>query len=58
MCKGGTKNGIRNLGLGNPAANKSFKDYLRLLTMEQLQARVQPKQASLFFVDKLLKLAS
>lgn len=48
----------RRLGLGNPAADRSVKDYLRLVSMEQLQARVQPKQASPFFVDKLAQLAS
>jgi len=43
----------RHLGLGNPAADKSDNDYLRLVTAEQLQARVTPKQAFPFFVDKL-----
>ena len=43
----------RCLGLGNPAADKSVKDYLRLVTAEQLQVRVTPKQASPFLVDKL-----
>ena len=37
------------LCLGNPAADKSIKDYLKVVTMEQLQARVQPKQATPFF---------
>jgi hypothetical protein len=46
----------RRLCLGNPAADKSLKDYLRIFTMEQLQARVQPKQASPFFIDKLDRL--
>ena len=45
------------LGLGNPAADKSVKDYLRLVTAEQLQARVAPKQAPPFFVDKLARLS-
>ena len=31
------------LGLGNPAADKLLKDYLCLVTAEQLQARVTPK---------------
>lgn len=44
-------------GLGNPAADKLVKDYLRLVTAEQLQARVTPKQATPFFVDKLTRLA-
>ena len=47
----------RRLGLGNPAADKSVKDYLRLVTAEQLQARITPKQATPFFVDKLAQLA-
>lgn len=47
----------RRLGLGNPAADKSVKDYLRLITAEQLQARVTPKQATPFFVDKLTHLS-
>ena len=47
----------RRLGLGNPAADKSVKDYLRLFTAEQLQARVTSKQASPFFVDKLAQLS-
>ena len=44
----------KRLGLGNPAADKSVKDYL---TAEQLQARVSPKQATPFFVDKLARLS-
>ena len=47
----------RRLGLGNPAAGKSVKGYLRLVTAEQLQARVTPKQASPFFVYKLAQLS-
>lgn len=47
----------RRLGLGNPAADKQLKDYLRLLTAEQLQARITPKQATPFFLDKLAQLA-
>ena len=46
----------RRLGLGNPAADKSVEDYLRLVTAEQLQARITPKQATPFFVDKLARL--
>ena len=45
------------LGLGNPAADKLLKDYLRLVTAEQLQARVTPKQATPCFVDKLTQLS-
>ena len=48
----------RRLGLGNPAADKLVKDYLRVVTAEQLQARVTPKQATPFFVDKLTRLSS
>jgi len=48
----------RRLGLGNPAADKSVKDYLRLVTAEKLQARVTPKQATPFFVNKLTQLSS
>lgn len=47
----------RRLGLGNPAADKLLKDYLRLVSAEQLQARVTPKQATPFFVDKLNQLS-
>ena len=45
------------LGLGNPASDRLLKDYLRLVTAEQLQARVTPKQATPFFVDKLTQLS-
>lgn len=48
----------KRLGLGNPAADKSLKHYLRLVTAEQLQARITPKQATPFFVDKLTRLSS
>ena len=41
------------LDMGNLATDKTVKDYLRVVTMEQLQARVQPKQATPFFIDKL-----
>ena len=44
-------------GLGNPAADKTLKDYLRLVTAEQLQARVTPKQPTPFFLDKSTQLA-
>ena len=44
--------------MGNPATVKTVKDYLRVVTMEQLQARLQPKQASPFFIDKLDRLVS
>ena len=45
------------MGLGNLAADKSVKDYFRLVTAEQLQARITPKQATPFFVDKLTQLS-
>ena len=48
----------KRLGLGNPASDKSVKDFLRLVTAEQLQARVTSKQATPFFVDKLTQLCS
>ena len=44
----------KRLGLGNPATDKSIRDLLRLV--EQLQARVTPKQTAPFFVDKLMQL--
>ena len=47
----------KRLGLGNPAADKSVKDYLRVVTVEQLRARVTPKPATPFFVDKLTQLS-
>ena len=47
----------KRLGLANPASDKLVKDYLRLVTAEQLQARVTPKQATPFFVDKLTQLS-
>ena len=43
----------QRLDMGNPVTDKALKDYLRVVTMEQLQARVQPKQATPFFIDKL-----
>lgn len=46
----------KRLGLSNPAADKSVKDPLRLATAEQLQARLTPKQATPFYVDKLTQL--
>ena len=47
----------KRLGLGNPASDKLVKDYLRLVTAVQLQARITPKQATPFFVDKLTHLS-
>ena len=41
------------LGLVNPAADKLVKDYLCLVTAEQLQVRETSKQATPFFVNKL-----
>ena len=45
------------LGLRNPAADSSVRDYLRPTTTEQFQARVTPRQATPFSVDKLAQLA-
>ena len=47
----------KRLGLGNPAADKSVKDYLRVVTAEQVRARVTPRQATPFFADKLTQLS-
>ena len=47
----------KRLGLGNPAADKSVKNYLRVVSAEQLQARVTPLLATPFFVDKLTMLS-
>jgi integrase len=47
----------KRLGLGNPAADRSVKDYLRLVAAEQLQARITPQQATLLYVDKLTQLS-
>ena len=47
----------KRLGLGNSAADKSVKDYLRVVTLEQLRARITPRQATPFFVDKLTQLS-
>ena len=44
----------KRLVLGNLASDKSVKDFLRLVTVEQLQAQVTPKQAIPFFIDKLI----
>jgi len=44
--------------MGNPATDKTVKDYPRVVTMEQIQARVQPKKATPFFVDKLDRLVT
>lgn len=38
----------KRLGLGNPAADKSVKDYLGIITREQLQTGVTPEQATPF----------
>jgi pseudouridine-5'-phosphate glycosidase len=45
------------LGLGNPAADEVVRDYLRSVTADQLKARVTPKQATPFLIDKLARLA-
>ena len=46
------------LTLGNPASDKTVKDFLRLVTTEKLKAHVTPKQATPFFVDKPIQLCS
>ena len=48
----------QRLDLGNPATDNSVKDYLRVVTMERLQARIQLKEATPFFIDKLDRLVS
>ena len=50
------ENGIVDFVWVTQPPTNLFKDYLRIFTMEQLQARVQPKQASPFFIDKLYRL--
>ena len=47
----------KRLALENPASG-SVNDFLRLVTAEKLKARVTPKQATPFFVDKLIQLCS
>ena len=47
----------KRLALGNPASG-SVNDFLRLVTAEKLKARATPKQATPFFVDKLIQLCS
>ena len=49
MLVGVTVSGIND-------ADRTVKDYLHLVTVEQLQARVTPEQATPFFVDKLSQL--
>lgn len=46
----------RRLGLGNPAADKSVKDYPRVVTAEQLEPRITPKKTTTF-VDKVTQLS-
>lgn len=46
------------LGIGNPAAHHSVKQYLTLLQEEQAQARITPKQAVPLFFDKLSRLCT
>ena len=46
------------LDVGNPAAHHQVKQYLKLVSDEQAEARVVPKQATPIFVDKLSKLCS
>ena len=44
-------------GTQNPATDLSLKQYLKAVTVEQLQAQVTPKQATPFFVNDLLQLS-
>ena len=44
--------------MGNPAAHHQVKQYLKLVSEEQAEAHVVPKQATPIFVDKLSKLCS
>lgn len=46
------------LDMGNPAAHHQVKQYLKLVSEEQAEAREVPKQATPIFVDKLSKLCS
>ena len=48
----------RTLLPGNPATDDLVKIYLKQVTVEQLLARVTPKQAFPFFPDKLLQLSN
>ena len=48
----------RTLLIGNPASDNLVKQYLKAVTEEQLQSRITPKQATPFFVDKLLSLST
>ena len=42
----------RRLCLGNPATDQQVKDYLRLVTAEQLQARIQPIRGQISSTDQ------
>ena len=44
-------------GTQNPATDLSLKQYLKAVTVEQLQAQATPKQATPFFVNGLLQLS-
>lgn len=46
-----------SLGIGNPASALEVKEYLKVMTAEQLQARVIPKEATPLFIDILTALA-
>jgi len=48
----------RRLDMGIPATEKTVKDYLCVVTMEQLPAQEQPKQVTPFFIDKLDRLVT
>ncbi|KAL9985691.1 hypothetical protein ACROYT_G008124 [Oculina patagonica] len=44
-------------GYGNPAASRVVKDYLTSVREEQLQARISPSQAELFFLTDVVAVA-
>ena len=54
--EGRSGNWNETLGIGNPAAHRSVKDYLHLVREEQANAHVCPKQALPIFFEKMSKL--
>ena len=46
-----------SLGIGNPAADRSVKQYLANVREEQLNARVVPRQAEPFLVGDLVTIS-
>ena len=45
------------MGIGNPAADRSVKQYLANVKEEQLKARVVPRQAEPFLIGDLIKIS-